>query len=338
MDDADSDDEEDSTAELRDAEPCATCEKAQNADRNPIDDLRTTSIFASLSALRLSEKFSDMTIRCGGRDFKAHRAIVCSQSSFFDGALSGGFSEAATGVVNLPEDRPEVVDKFLQFLYTGNYDDGNTPQATKPADASMMPADEITLELRLAPGVTVGEAIEERPWVGNSDYPPGFTEPNIDEPEEEYNPFDKGLSGEEWDAALHQRHDELAEQLGSLDAALKQVMRELRERENLFLPLRLYVMADKFDVPALKLLARDRFYRAAELVWRDAPCFPAVVDELYSNTAPTDVAMREIVCRLVGSGIRDPEQRERMGDVMMKHGDFAVGVMNYMLEMEKDNW
>jgi hypothetical protein len=32
-----------------------------------------------------------MTIRCGGRDFKAHRAVVCSQSPFFDRALSGGF-------------------------------------------------------------------------------------------------------------------------------------------------------------------------------------------------------------------------------------------------------
>jgi hypothetical protein len=237
-------------------------------------------------------------------------------------------------VVELPEDRPEILDKFLQFLYTGNYDDGNTPQAHKPAEASMLPADEITLELRLAPGVEVGKPLGENP----GDYHIDIDNTGIDEPEEEYNPFDKVLSGEEWDAALHQRHDELAEQLGSLDAALKQVMQELRERENLFLPLRLYVMADKFDVPALKLLARDRFYRAAELVWRDAPCFPAVVDELYANTAPTDVAMREIVCRLVGSGIRDPEQRERMGDVMMKHGDFAVGVMNYMLEMEKDNW
>jgi hypothetical protein len=107
MDDAEGDEEsevEDSTAELRDAEhyACATCVKAQNADRNnPIDNLRTTSIFASLSALRLSEKFSDMTIRCGGRDFKAHRAIVCSQSSFFDGALSGGFSVRTCTVIRV---------------------------------------------------------------------------------------------------------------------------------------------------------------------------------------------------------------------------------------------
>jgi len=32
-----------------------------------------------------------MTITCGGMEFKAHRAIVCPQSRFFDAALSGGF-------------------------------------------------------------------------------------------------------------------------------------------------------------------------------------------------------------------------------------------------------
>ena len=57
-----------------------------------LDDLYATSIFASPSKLLLSDKFSDMTIRCGSHEFKAHRAIVCTQSSFFDKALTGGFA------------------------------------------------------------------------------------------------------------------------------------------------------------------------------------------------------------------------------------------------------
>jgi hypothetical protein len=108
--------------------------------------------------------------------------------------------------------------------------------------------------------------------------------------------------------------------------------------EDLYLPLRLYVMADKYDVPALKLLARDRLYRSAELTWRDAKSFPDVVDELYSTTPQTDLAMREIVCRLVGSDIKKSGQRERMEVVMRKHGDFAVGVMNYMIQSASHIW
>jgi hypothetical protein len=37
------------------------------------------------------EKYADMTISCLGREFKGHRAIICSQSPFFDAALKGGF-------------------------------------------------------------------------------------------------------------------------------------------------------------------------------------------------------------------------------------------------------
>jgi hypothetical protein len=112
----------------------------------------------------------------------------------------------------------------------------------------------------------------------------------------------------------------------------------MRTRHSLFLPLRLYVMADKFDVPAFKLLARDRFYRVAELSWMEDESFPAVVDELYSCTPATDVAMREMVCRLVGYNIVINEQRARLEEVMKKHGDFAVGVMDNMIEAAKHIW
>lgn len=36
-------------------------------------------------------KFSDLTIVCGDRTFKAHRIVVCAQSEFFDVACSSLF-------------------------------------------------------------------------------------------------------------------------------------------------------------------------------------------------------------------------------------------------------
>lgn len=68
----------------------------RDGEYGAIDDLRTRSIYSSLSCLFLSEKFSDMTIRCGGREFKAHRAIVCPQCPFFDKAMTIGFKVGAT--------------------------------------------------------------------------------------------------------------------------------------------------------------------------------------------------------------------------------------------------
>lgn len=61
-------------------------------ESDAVDDYSTSSIFASLSSFLFSDKFSDMTIVCGGREFRAHRVIVCSQSPFFHQALTNGFS------------------------------------------------------------------------------------------------------------------------------------------------------------------------------------------------------------------------------------------------------
>ena len=70
----------------------APTEAVRDGDDGTLDDMPTTSLFASLGKLYASEKYSDMNIVCGGETFHAHRAVVCSQSPFFDKALSGGFS------------------------------------------------------------------------------------------------------------------------------------------------------------------------------------------------------------------------------------------------------
>ncbi len=61
--------------------------------------------------------------------------------------------------------------------------------------------------------------------------------------------------------------------------------------------------------------------------------FTGVVDELYSTTPDTETEMRDTVCRLVGGGLRYDWLREKMEPVMRKHGDFAVGVLNYVLRV-----
>ena len=101
---------------------------------------------------------------------------------------------------------------------------------------------------------------------------------------------------------------------------------------SLFLPLRLCIMADKYEVPALAVLARNRLYRTVEACWHTCDEFPAFVDELYKHTPPKDLGVREMVCRLVGAGLTDRATRVRMEAVMRKHGDFAVDVMSHCID------
>jgi hypothetical protein len=243
--------------------------------------------------------------------------------------------ESIGRVVDLPDDDPYILERFLQFLYTGNYEDGEYPVLNKASSSATMTPEEVREELDQAPGIdTAGvsdghggvpetqpqdptRALEERNDEGDEsdgDYVP--EEDGEDEDKEqseiEYNDFDES-GGDDYAGASPQVH-------------------RIDWPHNLFTSLRVYVMADKFDVPALKLLARERFYRTAEKIYTTCEDFPAVVDEMYRSTPPTDVAMREIPCRLIANQYCEEKAlRERIVPVMREHGDLAVGVLHYMM-------
>ena len=66
---------------------------------------------------------SDFRITCRGIEFEVHKLIIASASEFFRVvSAKEGFPENATGVVDLPDDEPEVVARALVFLYTGEYE------------------------------------------------------------------------------------------------------------------------------------------------------------------------------------------------------------------------
>ncbi|ETI23482.1 hypothetical protein G647_05284 [Cladophialophora carrionii CBS 160.54] len=78
--------------------------------------------FANLqSRAHKSTDFTDLTIRCGASEFRAHRVVVCSQSSFFKAACVNECRESMTATIELPEDEPQIVERLIEFCYRSDY-------------------------------------------------------------------------------------------------------------------------------------------------------------------------------------------------------------------------
>ncbi|KAI1390354.1 BTB/POZ protein [Hypoxylon trugodes] len=82
---------------------------------------RTAEVMLSESGANLLETslFSDVTVNCGDRTWKLHKAITCSRCPYFNKAFNGHFKEAATGDLTIKEQIPEYVDQAIRYLYTG---------------------------------------------------------------------------------------------------------------------------------------------------------------------------------------------------------------------------
>ncbi|VUC26791.1 unnamed protein product [Clonostachys rosea] len=85
-----------------------------------------------MSALLLSGKYSDFTLRCQDVEFQLHKAVICMQSPMFAAALDGNFAEAASGVIVAELFDLNTIQRLIQFFYIGDYD------AETPCDAKKL--------------------------------------------------------------------------------------------------------------------------------------------------------------------------------------------------------
>ncbi|RPB20677.1 hypothetical protein L211DRAFT_852055 [Terfezia boudieri ATCC MYA-4762] len=65
------------------------------------------------------------TLEVGSNDsgiykFHVHESILC-ELNFFKAALRGGFKEASSRLIKMPEDDPVLITSFVEFLYSGDY-------------------------------------------------------------------------------------------------------------------------------------------------------------------------------------------------------------------------
>lgn len=69
---------------------------------------------------------------------------------------------------------------------------------------------------------------------------------------------------------------------------------DIESEANLLLHTRVYAIAEKYDIPSLKHLARSKFEMAMACYY-DSPEFARAIEEVYCTTIDTDRGLRDIV-------------------------------------------
>ncbi|KAK3314137.1 hypothetical protein B0H66DRAFT_630542 [Apodospora peruviana] len=66
--------------------------------------------------------FADASVMCIKKEWRVHRTVVCTRSTWFAKAFAPDDSGGQTDVVNLHDQKPEDVETLLRFIYAGSLD------------------------------------------------------------------------------------------------------------------------------------------------------------------------------------------------------------------------
>lgn len=265
--------------------------------------------------------------------------------------------EATTGQINLSEEDPEIFAKFVRFIYTGNYDDEDHLDPQNCDDCVLQSVDDLTFSLRHGTDIPGLHHYDAELWDGMVRtyngawgdapcrcvacmcYDCQRTRPlakcEYHERWRRLNLLCDGSSeGEEY--LVEGDVEEVDEGLeGGLDENPAGYLTELPHA--MLTSVRMYAMADMFCVPALKVLARNRFYKAVEQNM-DAFDFPDIVDEVFATTGPDDWGLKDICVlriRIRCFGIHeDPTLMENLQPIFCKHEEFLEKIQ-LLQEMER---
>lgn len=83
--------------------------------------------------------FTDMEFRCEGRRFPAHRALLAARSPVFRAMFASAMQESRSGVVEVEDVLPAVLQELLHFLYTAHLSEA--PAAGATGEAARWPLD-----------------------------------------------------------------------------------------------------------------------------------------------------------------------------------------------------
>ncbi|KAH6873632.1 hypothetical protein B0T10DRAFT_449832 [Thelonectria olida] len=99
--------------------------------------------------------YSDLTVRCGNKEYPVHKVLACTRFPFLAKACDGPYEEGRSGVIDLSDDDHDAVDSMICYLYNGYYpriESGTTVSVAQPPGSKSWTVDdfgEVTLGLQV---------------------------------------------------------------------------------------------------------------------------------------------------------------------------------------------
>lgn len=100
---------------------------------------------------------------------------------------------------------------------------------------------------------------------------------------------------------------------------------ENRQPGDLVINASMYTLGDKYDIPPLKDLARERFMADLKTGWSHGHLL-ALVDVVYNTTPETDRGLRDCMEQMVREHGRELLKKEDFKDAVKSNGGFALDV------------
>lgn len=97
-------------------------EKVVPPDAVPLPEPTTDHsllMLRNFQRLRREGKLIDVTLLVGETKFEAHRVILATASKYWEGMLTGGFSESSQKVITLHEINSRAISAVLDYIYSG---------------------------------------------------------------------------------------------------------------------------------------------------------------------------------------------------------------------------
>ncbi|XP_071033405.1 TD and POZ domain-containing protein 3-like [Parasteatoda tepidariorum] len=98
---------------------------------NPSSSLSFPSLQKDMRALLLDEKHADVKLRTNNHVISAHRSLLRARSPVFYAMFDQEMIETKTGIIDMPDVDLEILNKFLEFLYTGTIEEFDYDNALK---------------------------------------------------------------------------------------------------------------------------------------------------------------------------------------------------------------